>query len=135
MNTQLLRVVVGVLANRDGRVLVNQRLPGTHMAGFWEFPGGKLDPGEAPRAGLDRELAEELGIKVLGAEPLMTLEHDYPNRRVQLSVWQVTGYAGEPESREGQPLRWVQPKELGALGLLPADEPIIAALVARSGPG
>ena len=124
----MLRVVVGVLMNGAGNVLVNQRRPGTHMAGFWEFPGGKLGAGENPRDGLRRELAEELGVEVLDAEPLLVLSHRYPERCVQLDVWRVTRYQGKPQPREGQPLRWVPPGHLPSLGLLPADAPIVEAL-------
>ena len=130
MTSEPLRVIVGIVAAADGRVLVNQRRPDTHMAGYWEFPGGKLHAGEAPRTGLVRELAEELGIRVLDAEPLLLVEHAYPARRVRLDVWRVTRYDGEPEGLEGQPLRWVAPPDLPDLGLLPADGPIVEALLA-----
>ena len=130
MTGEPLRVIVGIIVAADGRVLVNQRRPGTHMAGYWEFPGGKLRAGEPPRTGLVRELAEELGIRILDAEPLLMLEHAYPARRVQLDVWRVIRYDGEPEGLEGQPLRWVAPADLHTLGLLPADGPIVEALLA-----
>jgi 8-oxo-dGTP diphosphatase len=123
-------VVVGVLSDGDGRVLINQRLPGTHMAGFWEFPGGKLKPGEDPRVGLARELAEELGVDLVDAEPLMTLRHDYPDKAVSLDVWRITRYRGVPKGAEGQALRWLAPQALSAAGLLPADTPIVDALLA-----
>jgi 8-oxo-dGTP diphosphatase len=127
-----LEVVVGVLMDPQGRVLINQRLPGTHLAGFWEFPGGKLNPGEDRCAGLRRELAEELGVTVLAAEPLLTLRHDYPDKPVRLDVWRVTRYAGEPTSAEGQPLRWLAPAALSEAGLLPADAPIVETLLAQA---
>jgi 8-oxo-dGTP diphosphatase len=132
MTGKPLRVIVGIVVAADGRVLVNQRRPGTHMAGYWEFPGGKLHAGETPRTGLVRELAEELGIRILAAEPLLILEHAYPARSVQLDVWRVTRYDGEPEGLEGQPLRWVAPADLRTLGLLPADGPIVEALLAHT---
>jgi 8-oxo-dGTP diphosphatase len=123
-----IHVVAGVLRDAAGRVLIAQRLPGRHGAGCWEFPGGKLGPGEAPRAALARELDEELGIRVEAAELLLCLDHDYPDRRVHLEFWQVSRYAGEPQSREQQPLRWVAVAELPAAGLLPADEPLVEVL-------
>jgi 8-oxo-dGTP diphosphatase len=126
-------VLVGILEDADGRVLVNQRRPGTHMAGYWEFPGGKRDRGETPREALDRELAEELGIDVLDAAPLMELRHTYPERRVRLDVWRVTRYAGEPRALEQQPLKWVAVESLLEIGLLPADAPIVHALRERRG--
>ncbi len=111
-----------------GRVLVNRRPAGTHMAGYWEFPGGKRTAGEGRFDALRRELHEELGIEVQEAIPMIELVHDYPEKRVALDVWRVLEYAGEPHSREGQELRWVAPAELGGIGLLPADTPILAAL-------
>ena len=123
---------MGVLADAQGRVLINQRRSGTHLEGFWEFPGGKLNPGEDPRVGLARELAEELGVTVLDAEPLLTLRHDYPGQRVRLDVWRVTRYLGEPSSVEGQPLRWLKPADLSQAGLLPADAPIVETLLSQA---
>lgn len=103
------------------------------MAGSWEFPGGKLEPGESPLTGLKRELAEELGIRVDSAEPLLELSHRYPDRYVRLDVWWVVAYSGEVESREGQALRWVAAAALGEVALLPADQPIVAAIQKRLG--
>lgn len=123
-----LHVLVGLIGGEDGRWLVNQRRAGTHMAGFWEFPGGKLAPGEQPFEALSRELDEELGIEVLEAEPLLTLVHDYPDKRVLLDVWRVLRYGGDVEPREGQALRWVHVEDLAGLPLLEADEPIIDRL-------
>ena len=128
-----IHVVAGILRDAGGRVLVAQRLPGRHGAGLWEFPGGKVAPGEAPRAALDRELDEELGIRVESAEPFLDLEHDYPDRRVALGFWLVTRFAGVPAPREAQPLRWVAVADLDGVGLLPADAPVVAALRAREG--
>ncbi len=124
-------VLVGIVEDAEGRVLVNQRRPGTHMAGFWEFPGGKRARGESRRAALDRELAEELGIEVLEASPLIELSHTYPEKRVRLDVWRVERYAGEPQGLEQQPLEWVAVENLLDIGLLPADAPIVQALIAR----
>ncbi|CAG0940698.1 8-oxo-dGTP diphosphatase [Gammaproteobacteria bacterium] len=101
------------------------------MAGGWEFPGGKLASGEAPLAGLIRELREEIGVEVLLAEPLVRCRHEYPDRRVLLDVWDVLSYAGEPRALEGQPLRWEAVERLPGVGLLPADEPVVDALLAR----
>jgi 8-oxo-dGTP diphosphatase len=121
-------VVVGLIGDSSGRWLVNCRPPGTPLAGSWEFPGGKARPGEAPLAALKRELDEELGIEVLEAEPVLVLEHDYPDKRVRLDVWHVLKFSGRPTSREGQPLRWVTAAECRDLPLLPADGPIVARL-------
>ena len=121
-------VVVGLIGDSSGRWLVNCRPPGTPLAGSWEFPGGKRQPGEAPLAALKRELDEELGIEVLEAEPVLVLEHDYPDKRVRLDVWLVSRYRGQPTPREGQPLRWVTVAECRELPLLPADGPIVERL-------
>jgi 8-oxo-dGTP diphosphatase len=121
-------VVVGLIGDARGRWLVNCRPAGTPLAGSWEFPGGKLLPGEAPRAALERELSEELGIDVLEAAPLLKLEHDYPDKRVRLDVWHVRQYRGEVTARDGQPLRWVTVAECRQLELLEADWPIVERL-------
>jgi 8-oxo-dGTP diphosphatase len=124
---------VGLIVDGRGRWLVNRRRPGTHMAGFWEFPGGKRTEGETRLAALRRELHEELGVDVLEAEPLLELVHNYPEKRVVLDVWRVLRYAGEPYSREGQELQWVSAAGLASLGILPADGPIVEALLALGG--
>jgi 8-oxo-dGTP diphosphatase len=124
----MIHVVAGALFDEQGRVLIAQRPPGKHMAGGWEFPGGKLEPGEQPLAGLKRELQEELGIETLEATPLIAYEHGYSDRRVLLDLWLVSRYAGEPSSVEGQPLQWVMIDELETVGLLEADRPMIPAL-------
>ena len=121
-------MLVGLISDARGRWLVNQRRPGTDLAGFWEFPGGKRQVGETPFAALRRELDEELGIDVLAAEPWLELTHDYPDKSVLLDVWRVLDYRGEVTAREGQALDWVAPARLAALPLLPADLPIVAAL-------
>jgi 8-oxo-dGTP diphosphatase len=115
-----------------GRVLIAQRPAGKHMAGGWEFPGGKLAPGEPAEAGLARELREELGIEMHGARPLIAYEHAYPERRVLLDLWLVTSFTGEPQPLDGQGLRWVTLDELDQVGLLDADRPMIAALRAAA---
>jgi 8-oxo-dGTP diphosphatase len=121
-------VVVGLVSDGGGRWLVNSRRPGTALAGRWEFPGGKRHGDETPRATLERELDEELGIAVVDAEPVLVVEHDYPDKRVRLDVWHVRRYRGVPESREGQPLRWVTVAECRQLPLLEADWPIVERL-------
>ena len=123
-----LHVLVGLIGDEAGRWLVNQRRPGTDLAGFWEFPGGKRQPGETPLAALRRELSEELGIEVVAAEPWLTLVHDYPDKRVRLDVWRVLAYRGAITAREAQLLDWVPADRLERLPLLPADLPIVAAL-------
>ena len=122
-------MLVGLIRAADGRWLVNRRRPGTHMAGFWEFPGGKRQPGEPRFDALCRELDEELGIEVVSAEPFVELVHDYPGKRVRLDVWLVGRFEGEVSACEGQELRWVSAADLPDIGLLAADEPIVQALL------
>ncbi len=122
--------MAGLITDASGRVLVGRRRAGTHMEGYWEFPGGKRRPGEDPRGALERELREELGIVVLGAEFMAELTHRYPDRRVHLELWRVDRFKGEPGAREGQALKWVDPEDLLALPLLPADQPLVEALSA-----
>ena len=122
-------VAVGVLIDADERFLLTSRPEGKVYAGYWEFPGGKLDEGETPREALDRELAEELGIVVLDAEPFMHHRHDYPEKRVLLDIWRIVRFSGEPRPVESQPLAWVHPAEMMDFGLLPADRPIVDALI------
>ena len=128
MSGPRIHVVAGVLSDASGRVLIAQRPGGTHLAGRWEFPGGKLAPGESREAGLARELDEELGIRVLAAHPLIRVEHRYPERDVVLDVWRVESYSGEPYGREGQPIAWRDVRGLDSAELPPADVPVLAAL-------
>ena len=123
-------VVAGALFDVDGRVLIAQRPAGKALAGRWEFPGGKLEPGEDPRAGLERELREELGVEVQDAHRLLRYRHDYPGRTVDLDFWNVTGWTGTPHGREGQALKWVRPADLPHEDILEADAPMIEVLLA-----
>lgn len=127
-NQAEIHVMAGAIADRDGRILIAQRPRGRHLAGRWEFPGGKLASGEEPLEGLKRELAEELGVAVREARPLIRLRHEYPDRRVLLDVWQVTAYDGEPQALEAQALAWARPDELPKHDLIEADRAIVTAL-------
>jgi 8-oxo-dGTP diphosphatase len=130
-NARPIEVVVGILTDAHGQVLINQRPAGRHLAGAWEFPGGKLEPGESAVAGLSRELREELGIEVQHAEPLLNLSHRYPDRSVNLDVWWVSAWSGAVLPCDGQVLRWVEPDALAVVPILPADRPIVRAVRAR----
>jgi 8-oxo-dGTP diphosphatase len=112
----------------QGRVLISKRHADTHQGGLWEFPGGKLEPGESPLAALQRELTEELGIVLLQAEPLIGISHDYPDRRIRLDVFRVLEYSGQPRGMEGQPLAWRLPQAMQTDEFPAADRPIITAL-------
>jgi 8-oxo-dGTP diphosphatase len=124
----VIEVVAAVLRDRRGRVLIAERPTGKPLAGYWEFPGGKLEPDELAAAALRRELREELGIRVQAAYRLLQFSHDYPDKRVRLDVWRVTEFDGVPAAHEGQRLDWALPEELTGHDLLPADQPIVAAL-------
>jgi 8-oxo-dGTP diphosphatase len=124
----VLRVVAAVLHDGAGRVLVSERPRGKAWAGYWEFPGGKLQKSESEPDCVVRELHEELGITVQAQHGVMALSHDYPERTVLLGVHVVDRYAGAPRGAEGQQLRWVSPADLAQLPLLPADTPIVAIL-------
>jgi 8-oxo-dGTP diphosphatase len=126
--TAAVRVVAAVLRDEHGRVLIAQRPAGKHMGGYWEFPGGKIAPGESSEQALKRELAEELGVSLRRCHPLLQLRHDYADRVVELEVFAVDDYGGQPAGLEAQALKWVATAELGGQGLLPADRPIIEAL-------
>lgn len=126
---QDLKVVAGVLTDRNGRVLLAQRGSSGPYAGQWEFPGGKIEPDETVYHALSRELDEELGVTTRAARPLIRFRHRYPEFSVDLSVWCVDRYAGMPASREGQTLQWVARSELSRWPLLAADRPVIAALL------
>jgi mutator protein MutT len=122
-------VVAAAVIDVAGRVLIAQRPPGKHLAGGWEFPGGKLEPGEDRRAGLARELREELGITLSAPpRPLIRVRHAYDYGDVLIDMWVVRQYSGEPRGLDGQALRWCKQDELESVELLPADGPIVAAM-------
>lgn len=121
-----LRVACGVLRRADGRLLLAQRPPGKVAAGRWEFPGGKLEPGESALQALHRELHEELGVRVESARRLRRFRHAYSDRDVELDTWLVERFAGEPEGREAQALRWLLPSQVADLDCLPTVAPILA---------
>jgi 8-oxo-dGTP diphosphatase len=123
-----IRVVAAALYDSAGRVLIAERPPGKHLAGRWEFPGGKIDAGETEEAALTRELTEELGIAMQRAHPLTSLTHDYHDRRIEISLWVVEEWSGEPVGLDGQLLKWVAPAKLHEEDMLQADVPFIAAL-------
>ena len=121
-------VAAGVLRRADGCVLIAQRPAGKIAAGRWEFPGGKIEPGESPREALSRELHEELGIDVRAARPLIRIRHAYTERTVELDTWLVEAWSGTPAMLEDQALAWVDPARIWDYDLLEADGPIVHAL-------
>ncbi|MBS0579887.1 MAG: (deoxy)nucleoside triphosphate pyrophosphohydrolase [Proteobacteria bacterium] len=125
-------VVAAALYDARGRVLIAERPAGKHMAGRWEFPGGKVDAAESERAALERELREELGVELESAQPIMRLTHAYADREVELSLWLVGSYRGVPHPLEAQRLKWVAPEQLTQEDILEADRPFVEALQARA---
>jgi 8-oxo-dGTP diphosphatase len=123
-----MHVAAGVLENARGEILVARRFDHAHQGGLWEFPGGKLEAGEEVRAGLARELAEELGIIVDAARPLIRVRHDYPDRHVLLDVWRIAAWHGRIHGREGQELKWLTAEALPGLPMPAADVPIVRAV-------
>ena len=128
---RMVLVVACALVDVDGRVLMAQRPEGKALAGLWEFPGGKVEPGERPEDTLVRELDEELGITVTPPclAPLTFASHAYPDFHLLMPLYVCRRWGGLPEGREGQPLRWVRPKRMRELPLPPADEPLVAHLI------
>lgn len=126
----LLLVAACALVDADNRILVARRPPGKPMAGLWEFPGGKLLPGETPEACLVRELAEELGVLVEPPclAPLTFASHAYEAFHLLMPLYVCRVWTGEPVSREGQAIRWLRPRALRELPMPPADVPLIPFL-------
>lgn len=127
----LLLVVAAALIRADGRVLLQRRPTGKQLAGLWEFPGGKIDPGETPEAALVRELAEELGIVVTETAlfPVAFASEPLGARHLLLMLYRATEWHGEPRALEAAELRWVTPADITTLPMPPADRPLVAALV------
>lgn len=121
-------VAVGVVRGPDGRILTARRRPGTPGAGQWEFPGGKVEQGETVIRALQRELEEEVGIRVTASRPLICVRYAFPDRVVVLETHEVFGYEGEPHGREGQELAWVPGEDLSCPPILASSVAIVAAI-------
>ena len=124
-NRPVTEVAAGILLDSSGRYLLGQRPAGKPYAGYWEVPGGKIEPGESVFDALKRELIEELGIEIHGSEELLVLEHDYPHAYVRLHVSIIRDWSGIPKGCEGQALSWE---------LLSADEPSVGPLLPAAWP-
>ncbi|GJE41878.1 (deoxy)nucleoside triphosphate pyrophosphohydrolase [Methylobacterium soli] len=133
---RLLLVVAVALVDADGRVLLAQRPPGKQLAGLWEFPGGKVEPGERPEGTLIRELAEEIGITVEEAclAPLTFASHTYDLFHLLMPLYVCRRWSGTPRPLEGQALQWVRPRNLRDMPMPPADAPLIPFLIDLLGP-
>lgn len=126
-DTPALEVAAGVVRREDGRVLIARRPGHVHQGGLWEFPGGKLEPGETVEAALRRELREELDIDVEESAPLIRIRHAYPDRKILLHVLRVERFRGRARGMQGQPVLWVAPEELPGFEFPVANRPIVAA--------
>lgn len=126
----LVLVAAVALIDSDGRVLLAERPAGKHLAGMWEFPGGKVAPGETPEAALVRELDEELGIDVHETclAPFTFASHDYPDFHLLMPLYVCRKWSGIVTAREGQRLAWVRGARLGEYSMPPADKPLVALL-------
>lgn len=124
-----IHVVAGVISDARGRILLARRTEGRDLAGRWEFPGGKREPGETEAEALIRELQEELGITAEIGEPVINVPQQYPDKRLCLDVRRVLSWKGHPRGHEGQALAWVAPEKLQRYVMPPADRPVVAALL------
>ena len=122
-------VVAGAITDARGRVLLARRTEGRDLAGLWEFPGGKREPGESPEQALVRELREELGIEARVGPALIAVAQQYPGKRLRLDVRSITRWRGTPRGHEGQALAWVPRDKLPGYAMPPADRPVVAALL------
>jgi 8-oxo-dGTP diphosphatase len=130
VSVKLVLVAACALIDADGRVLIAQRPQGKPMAGLWEFPGGKVEPGERPEQSLIRELREELGIVVKEdcLAPLTFASHDYTDFHLLMPLYVCRRWEGTVQANEGQMLKWVRPNKLRDYPMPPADEPLISHL-------
>jgi len=126
----IILVAAVALLNEEGKVLLAKRPPGRPLAGLWEFPGGKVDPGEDPETALIRELMEELGIEIARADivPLTFASHAYPEFHLLMQLYLCKRWEGDIAAQENQELLWVKPDELRLYDMPPADEPLKASL-------
>lgn len=121
-------ISVGIIRNTQKEIFLTLRDPSSHMAGFWEFPGGKIESGETPEQALIRELQEEVGIDAREPVLIRTLTHTFPDRIVNLHFFIVEQWSGEPYGKEGQPKRWVAQSELKETDFPPANAEVVIAL-------
>lgn len=113
---------------KDGKLLITRRPEGSHLAGYWEFPGGKQEPGESLEACLEREMREELGMKVKAVEHLFQTDHDYDTKAITLHLFLCSWLSGEPVPMGCDDIRWVRPEELGTFLLPPPDLQLLPSI-------
>lgn len=128
---KILLVAACALVDADGRVLLSQRPEGKNLAGLWEFPGGKIEPGETPEAALIRELEEEVGVttRVACLAPLTFASHSYDEFHLLMPLFVCRRFQGTARGLEGQALKWVRPRDMRDYPMPPADEPLIPYLI------
>jgi 8-oxo-dGTP diphosphatase len=126
--SKLVPVVVGIL-KKDDNFLIAKRPPQVVMPGYWEFPGGKIEAGESQQAALTREFQEEIGIDVLKAQFLIQLNCLLPNRIVELNVWQILAYQGQPQGNEGQQICWAAVEQFKNFNFLPSNRELLDFLM------
>lgn len=123
-----MHVAVGVVINADAKILIAERPVNKSKAGYWEFPGGKVEEGETTFQALRRELHEELGIFILSALPLICVDYSYPEGMVTLDTWVIKEFSGQPKGIEGQKLEWVSVDQLNNFIFPEGNKSIICAL-------
>jgi len=126
-------VAVGIARDPMGRLLVGQRPACKDYPGKWEFPGGKLEPGESVYTALVREFREELGLEITRAEPAFVVRHHYPDRSVELNVWRVLDFLGKATGLEDQVVCWVAPRELAGLDFLDGNQTLVERVIGEAG--
>jgi 8-oxo-dGTP diphosphatase len=132
-SSRLVLVVAAALVDADGRVLIAQRPQGKSLAGLWEFPGGKVEPGERPEGALVRELGEELdvGVEPEALEPFAFASHAYADFHLLMPLYLARRWQGAPIAKEHAAIAWATPRDLRAYAMPPADAPLVDALIAR----
>ena len=120
--------VVAAIIRRDDKILITQRHDHVHLPGLWEFPGGKVEPEESFEAALEREIREELGVRIAVGDVFFSVGHDYPTKSVRLHFFNCTIIEGEPQALDVADLRWVSPPELSQFEFPPADAELIRKL-------
>ena len=125
-------VAVGIARDPMGRLLVGQRPACKDYPGKWEFPGGKLEPGESVYKALVREFREELGLEITRAEPAFVVRHHYPDRSVELNVWRVIDFLGKATGLEDQVVCWVAPRELAGLDFLDGNQTLVERVIGEA---
>ena len=123
-------VAVGITHNSIGQLLVSQRPASKSHPGKWEFPGGKVEPGETVFKALAREFREELGLEIIQAAPTFVVRHRYPDRSVELNVWRVIKSRGK---QEGQVVRWIAPRKLSDLDFLEGNQTMVERVIREVG--